>query len=72
LRFHIPQTGLKISDHLEFALKYDGIHMGLLARIVEHAPQEELTEYIKSKPTFHALTGYAWLGSHTHSFQFKF
>jgi Fic family protein len=43
--------GEKVGDHLEFALKYDGINLGLLARIFESAPQEELTEYIKSKPT---------------------
>jgi len=43
--------GNKVGDHLEFALKYDGINLGLLTRIFEYAPQEELTEYIKSKPT---------------------
>ena len=43
--------GEKVSDHLEFALKYDGINLGLLARIFEHIPQEELSVYIKSKPT---------------------
>jgi len=43
--------GNKIGDHLEFALKYDGINLGLLTRIFEHVPQKELIEYIKSKPT---------------------
>ncbi len=43
--------GNKIGDHLEFALKYDGINLGLLTRIFEHVTQDELTEYIKSKPT---------------------
>lgn len=43
--------GEKIGDHLEFALKYDGINLSLLMRIFEHAPQKELSEYIKSKPT---------------------
>jgi Fic family protein len=43
--------GEKVGNHLEFALKYDGINLSLLARIFEHAPQEELTEYIQSKPT---------------------
>ena len=43
--------GEKVSDHLEFALKYDGVNLGLLACIFEHVPQEELTAYIKSKPT---------------------
>ncbi|MGE0075846.1 MAG: Fic family protein [Sphaerochaetaceae bacterium] len=43
--------GEKIGDHLEFALKYDGVNLALLARIFEKVPQEELTEYIRSKPT---------------------
>ncbi len=43
--------GEKIVDHLEFALKYDGINMGLLALIFAQASQQELTEYIKSRPT---------------------
>ena len=43
--------GETVGDHLEFALKYDGINLGLLAQIFEHVSQEELTEYIKSKPT---------------------
>ena len=42
-------TGEKVSNHLEFALKYDGINLGLLALIFEHASQEDLTENIKSK-----------------------
>ncbi len=43
--------GDKTSDHLEFALKYDGINLGLLKCIFEHIPQDEITDYIKSKPT---------------------
>ena len=43
--------GDKIGDHLEFALKYDGVNLGLLARIFEEIPQVELAEYIKSRPT---------------------
>ncbi len=42
--------GGKISDHLEFALKYDGVNLEFLARIFKLVPQEDLTEYIKSKP----------------------
>jgi Fic family protein len=38
-------------DHLEFALKYDGVNLSLLANVFEHLSQEELTGYIKSKPT---------------------
>ena len=43
--------GEKVGDHLEFALKYDGVNLALLARIFETISQGELTEYIKSKPT---------------------
>ena len=43
--------GDKVGDHLEFALKYDGVNLSLLARIFEKVSQDELTEYIRSKPT---------------------
>jgi len=43
--------GEKVGDHLEFALKYDGVNLALLARIFEQVSQDELTGYIKSKPT---------------------
>jgi len=43
--------GEKVGDHLEFALKYDGVNLALLSLIFEKVSQEELTEYIKSKPT---------------------
>ena len=43
--------GETVGDHLEFALKYDGVHLGLLARIFQKVSQDELTRYIKSKPT---------------------
>ena len=43
--------GETVGDHLEFALKYDGVNLGLLAQIFGHVSQAELTGYIKSKPT---------------------
>ena len=43
--------GETVGDHLEFALKYDGVSLGLLALIFEHVFQGDITEYIKSKPT---------------------
>jgi Fic/DOC family len=43
--------GERVGDHLEFALKYDGINLGLLAGIFKHVSKEQITEYIKSKPT---------------------
>ena len=38
-------------DHLEFALKYDGTNLAILARIFQAMPQRELLAHIKSKPT---------------------
>jgi hypothetical protein len=43
--------GEKKCDHLEFALKYDGINLGLLVLIFEKFSQIELADYIKSRPT---------------------
>lgn len=43
--------GETVGDHLEFALKYDGLNLGLLAHIFENVSVEELIEYIKTKPT---------------------
>ncbi len=43
--------GDNVGAHLEFALKYDGVNLGLLTRIFESVSQEDLTGYIKSKPT---------------------
>jgi hypothetical protein len=43
--------GETIGDHLEFALKYDGTNLGLLAVIFENISETELTRYIRSKPT---------------------
>lgn len=43
--------GDKVADHLEFLLKYDGVSLGLLARIFEKVSQDELTEFVKSTPT---------------------
>jgi hypothetical protein len=38
-------------DHLEFALKYDGTNLGILAELFEKIPVEELLSHIRSKPT---------------------
>lgn len=43
--------GDTVGNHLEFALKYDGVNLGLLARIFEETSKDALTEFIKSKPT---------------------
>jgi len=39
------------ADHLEFALKYDGTNLAILARIFQGIPQEEILNYVKSRPT---------------------
>ena len=44
-----PGEGL--GDHLEFAWKYDGVNLATLASIFRAAGAEEITSYVKSKPT---------------------
>lgn len=43
--------GDSIGDHLEFALKYDGTSLAILASLFRVVPPEDLVAYIKSKPT---------------------
>jgi len=43
--------GEDVGEHLEFALKYDGINLQLLKMIFEKVSQTVLSKYIKSKPT---------------------
>ena len=43
--------GENVCNHLEFAIKYDGVNLSLLAQIFKSISQEELVKYIKSKPT---------------------
>ena len=38
-------------DHLEFALKYDGVNMDILSALFEAGTAEEITAWITSKPT---------------------
>ncbi|MBL6997912.1 MAG: Fic family protein [Phycisphaerales bacterium] len=42
--------GDKLGDHLEFALKYDGTNLAILSSVFQVAPQDELKEYVESKP----------------------
>jgi hypothetical protein len=39
------------SDHLEFALKYDGTNLGILANLFRTIAPGEVAAYVKSKPT---------------------
>lgn len=43
--------GDSLGGHLEFALKYDGTNLGVLASLFAVAQAREIREYIESKPT---------------------
>ena len=42
--------GEALGDQLEFALKYDGVNLLILARLVRAVPQDAIAEYVQSKP----------------------
>ena len=44
-----PGGGL--GDHLEFALKYDGTNLAILAALFRVMPEDDLLVYIRSRPT---------------------
>ncbi len=43
--------GDALGEHLEFALKYDGVNLAILMKIFEEIDKEELIEYVQSKYT---------------------
>ena len=43
--------GDELGDQLEFALKYDGTNLAILASLFQAAAPEELLAYVRSKPT---------------------
>ncbi len=43
--------GDTFGGHLEFALKYDGVNLAILAALFEKIPEEDMTAYVRSKPT---------------------
>jgi hypothetical protein len=43
--------GNTLGDHLEFALKYDGTNLAILASLLQEVTQESFLEYVQSKPT---------------------
>ncbi len=43
--------GDRLGDQLEFALKYDGTNLAVLARLFQEPVEEELLEYINARPT---------------------
>ena len=49
-----PQSywpGDSTGDHLEFALKYDGVNLGILSALFEAVAEDEITAWITSKPS---------------------
>jgi hypothetical protein len=42
--------GDTLGDHLEFALKYDGTNLAILASVFKAAPLEEVRQYVASAP----------------------
>ena len=43
--------GEELGDHLEFALKYDGVNLEILAVLLEALDEKEILQYVASKPT---------------------
>jgi len=43
--------GDTLGDHLEFALKYDGTNLAILASLFQEIAEEDFLEYVRSKPT---------------------
>jgi Fic family protein len=42
--------GETLGDHLQFALKYDGTNLAILASVFKVAPQKEIQQYVQSTP----------------------
>ena len=43
--------GDTLGDHLEFALKYDGTNLAILASVFHVIDVEEFVDYVRSRPT---------------------
>lgn len=43
--------GNSAGDHLEFALKYDGVNLGILSALFKVIEEDEITAWINSRPT---------------------
>jgi hypothetical protein len=43
--------GETLGDHLEFALKYDGTNLAILAGLFERVAAKDILDYVRSKPT---------------------
>ena len=42
--------GETLGDHLEFALKYDGTNLAILASLFQEVEEKDILEYVQSKP----------------------
>ncbi|MBD3167669.1 cell filamentation protein Fic [bacterium] len=45
------RPGDEVGKHLEFALKYDGVNLGILAALFEAVEEEDILQYVASKRT---------------------
>jgi len=43
--------GEGVGDHLEFALKYDGTNLAILASLFQQVPEADILAYVQSRPT---------------------
>ena len=43
--------GDTLGDHLEFAFKYDGTNLAILASLFQEVKEKDILEYVRSKPT---------------------
>ncbi len=43
--------GDKTGHHLEFAFKYDATNLAILATLFQNIPEEDILDYVRSKPT---------------------
>jgi hypothetical protein len=43
--------GDTLGDHLEFALKYDGTNLAILAKLFQEIEEKDILAYVRSKPT---------------------
>lgn len=43
--------GDRICDHLDFALRHEGVNLQILSRVFKTMPAAELVDYVRSKPT---------------------
>ena len=66
------RPGERMIDHLEFMLKHEGVHLELLSRLFERTSGEEITEWIRARPTsmYARRAGffYEWLTEETLDF----